>query len=86
MFNEFVYENQFVLEIDNHIKFIKKNKRKKYYARFAHIKSIIKNKYLIYIKYTKKKIICESYSPLQNINMPNIIKKIIVIQQRLKNP
>jgi hypothetical protein len=54
VFNEFVYENQFVLEIDNHIKFFEKNKRKKYHARFAHIKSIIKNKYLIYIKYTKK--------------------------------
>jgi len=56
VFNEFVYENQFVLEIDNHIKFFEKNKRKKYHARFAHIKSIIKNKYLIYIKYTKKKL------------------------------
>ena len=58
MFNEFVYENQFVLKIDNHIKFIEI--KKKYYARFSHIKSIIKNKYLIYIKYSKK-IICESY-------------------------
>jgi hypothetical protein len=27
VFNEFVYENQFVLKIDNHIKFIEINKK-----------------------------------------------------------
>ena len=27
--NEFVYENQFVIEIDTHIKFVEKNKSKK---------------------------------------------------------
>jgi hypothetical protein len=40
MFNEFVWENQFAIEIDTHIKFIEKNKRKKYYARL-HILKIL---------------------------------------------
>jgi len=39
VFNEFVYENQFVIEIDTHIKFIEKNK-KKYHARL-HILQIL---------------------------------------------
>jgi hypothetical protein len=41
--NEFVYENQFVIEIDTHIKFIEQNKRKKILCKVTHIKNIIKN-------------------------------------------
>jgi hypothetical protein len=52
MFNEFVWENQFAIEIDTHIKFIEKNKKKILY-KVTHIKNIIKNKYSIYIKHTK---------------------------------
>ena len=42
--NEFVYENQFVIEIDTHIKFIEQNKsKKKILCKVTHIKNITKN-------------------------------------------
>jgi hypothetical protein len=42
--NEFIYENQFVIEIDTHIKFIEQNKsKKKILCKVTHIKNIIKN-------------------------------------------
>jgi len=49
--NEFVYENQFVIEIDTHIKFIEQNKsKKKYYVRLHILKILYKifNLYKIY--------------------------------------
>ena len=57
MFNEFIYENQFETKINTQIKF---KIIKIIIYKVAHIKNIIKNKYLIYIKYTKKNI-SESY-------------------------
>ena len=51
MFNEFIYENQFETKINTQIKF---KIIKIIIYKVAHIKNIIKNKYLIYIKYTKK--------------------------------
>ena len=44
VFNKFVYQNQFVIEIDSHIKFIEKNKRKKILCNAEHIKNLIKHK------------------------------------------
>jgi len=38
VFNEFIYENQSVTEIDTHLKFIEKNKRKKLCARLHMLK------------------------------------------------
>jgi hypothetical protein len=51
VFNEFIYENQFETKINTQIKFKIKII---IICKVAHIKNIIKNKYLIYIKYTKK--------------------------------
>jgi hypothetical protein len=51
VFNEFIYENQFETKINTQIKF---KIIKIIIYNVAHIKNIIKNKYLIYIKYTKK--------------------------------
>jgi hypothetical protein len=51
VFNEFIYENQFETKINTQIKF---KIIKIIIYKVAHIKNIIKNKYLIYIKYTKK--------------------------------
>ena len=42
MFNEFIYENQFVIDIDTHIKFIEYNKKETKLCEVAHIKNIIK--------------------------------------------
>jgi hypothetical protein len=51
VFNEFIYENQFETKINTQIKF---KIIKIIIYKVVHIKNIIKNKYLIYIKYTKK--------------------------------
>ena len=40
MSNKFIYENQFVIQIDTHIKFIEQNRRKKILCKVTYIKNI----------------------------------------------
>jgi hypothetical protein len=51
VFNQFIYENQFVTKINTYIKFIEKNQRKKnLYARLYILKILLKNKCFFILK------------------------------------